>query len=249
MSPQTSHFLNLPIELRNHVHSFALSAKWSENPLTTAGSRVVVCSTYRERPKAFLLPHYSSAGDKPILACPSALSQINPRIRLELSDVLRTSTVDIVAQVRNFDFAHVIRFFESLPAWRRDQFLVADDGNARSILYLELGGPYDADWRANLTLWIEFVENWIAVGELKTLHKTIQDLSTADRWCRAPRGTIVYNLFVVYQEHKKGAGRLEMDKIFYTVLCRYKAELAMRGGSPKWQSDTSLMEHRWLFSW
>jgi hypothetical protein len=249
MSPQTSQFLNLPIELRNHVYSFALVNHQRKIQPKIEGSRIVIHSRRTERPKAFLLLQNSSANEKPTLSCSLALSQINHQIRFELSDVLRTSTVDIVAQVRNFDFSHVIELFESLQTRRRDQFLVKDDGNARSVLYLELGGPYDADWHANVAKWIEFVEDWIPVGELKTLHRTIQDLSTTDRWCRAPRGTIIYDLYGMYQARKEGAGRLEMDKMFYTVLCRYKAELEMRGGCPKWQSDTALTGHHWLFSW
>ena len=248
MSLETPHFLNLPIELRNHVYSIAVSTHQPDVSSKIEGSRIVIQSRCTERPRAFLLSQHSSTEGKPILSCPLALSQTNHQMRLELSDVLRTSAVDIVAQVRNFDFTHVIRFFESLPPWRRDHFLVQDGGNARSILYLELGGPYNADWHANIAKWIEFVEDWIPGGELKTAHKTIQDLSTTDRWCRAPRGTIIYDFYEMYQARKKGAGRLELDKMFYAVLCRYKVELEMRGGWPKWQSDTSLMGNHWLFS-
>lgn len=245
MSGPESLFLNLPIELRNTVYSYALTDHQPEIPLSVKGSSVVWHGTaginYLERPIAFLLH------DQPKLLCPLALPQVNHQIRTEFSDFLRTAPVDIVSKVRNFDFRHVISFFESLPGWRREQSLVMEDGSVHSNLCFEFGGPYDAQWRSNLMHWIEFVDNWTDSSghELKTLHKTIQDLSNTDRGCRAPV-QIIWDVWTTHRSHRKGAGRLELDKIFYTLKARFEAELMMRGGLPIWWSDVHREKARWL---
>lgn len=251
MSNQTSHFLNLPLELRISIYSHTLIEHQPEIPRVVKGSTVVWHGkqggpAYTQRPRAFLGEKLSSNFDGPTLVCPLALSQVNRQIRTEFSDYLRTAPVDIVSRIRNFDWSHLIHLIQSLPDWRKDQFLVGEDGTAGSILYFELGGPYSPDWRTNLMRWIEFVEDWARNPghELKSLHKTIQDLSTSDRWCRAPSGEIVCEVYTMYQCQGKGIGRLELDKVFYTLLGRYKAEVMLRGGPPIWVSDVFLAQTR-----
>jgi hypothetical protein len=251
MSRQASPFLNLPLELRISIYSHALIDHQPEIPCVVKGSTVVLrgtesVSAYTQRPKAFRVENCSSDVDGPALVCPLALSQVNRQIRSEFSDYLRTAPVDIVSRIRNFNWSHLMCFIRSLPDWRKDQFLVGKDGMADSTLYFELGGPYSPDWRTNLMCWIEFVEDWTQSPshELKTLHKTIQDLSTSDRWCRAPPGEIVCEVYTMYQCQRKRIGRLEMDKVFYTLLGRYKAEVMLRGGPPTSVSDVFLAQTR-----
>ena len=244
MSKQTSDFLTLPLELRNNIDSYALIHHQPEIRLTVKGSTVVFHGrngglAYTQRPRAFLVENGPSDVSRPALVCPLAISQVNRQVRTEFASYLRIAPVDLVSRNRNFDWTDVTHCIQSLPDWRRDQFRVGEDGIADTILYSELGGPYGPDWRTNLMSWIEFVENWTQDPnhELKTLARTIQDLSTSDRRCRAPPGEIVREVFTMYQSRMKGAGRLELDKIFYTILGRFKAEIMMDRGTRDWAYD------------
>ena len=248
MSRETSPFLNLPLELRIHIYHHALIQHQPDIPLTAKKSRIKLRGekdAYKEKPIAFLITTTSSADlSRWQLACPLALSQANRQIRSEFSDLLRTASVDIICNIRSFDFSHVIEMLATVPMWRQDQFLVREDGTAESTLYLRLGGPYAADWRADLMQWIAFVDSLTInpTGELRTSHRTTRDVFDWDRnvgdWNRdycATYGRIVSEIYLMYQRHRRGGGRLEFDKIFYTLLCRYNAEVMMRGGHPTFE--------------
>ena len=227
MPQGTSKFLTLPRELRDEIYYHVFQQR-PEVPLSVKGSKVVLHgqdggTTYIGRPTAFLFTN-SEKRKGPFLISTNALSEVNSQVRTEFSEFLRTVDVDVIARVRNFDFGHVIDHFNSLPRNRSESFCVQHDGTARCILTVELSGPYDARWSANLGRWISYVERWIGLeGELRTAHKTVEDSHTVIRWVRAPPD-IVNEVYVCYQNHRRGAGRLELDRIFYTLWASYGVE-------------------------
>ena len=224
MPQQISLFLNLPRELRDKIYQYVFE-DWPEIPYKVKGSRIVLYATqgertYRERPTAFLKPANLTAETDHRLVCTAAFPRVNRHIRSEFSDFLRSYEVDTVARVRNFDFGHVIEHISGLSPNKLEAYHVRVDGTSTCILELELGGPYDFQWRVNLNRWIEYVEGWVGLeGELMTAHKTIPDLSTQDSFTRAPP-EIVRELYACTETHALGAGRLELSKIFYTLLAR-----------------------------
>ena len=247
MSQDNSPFLNLPLELRIEIYFRALIQHQPEIPLRLKRSIVSLFQRpdgpiYTKRPEAFLITDASSNNQGPVLVCALALSQTSRQVRSEFSDFLRMAPVDIVTKVYNFDWSNTIDLIASLPKWRQDQFLVRQDGTAQSTLYLELGGPYYRNWRSNLVHWVDFVEEWASHSnaELKTLHKAIKDLASPDRRSFVFHGEVGCKLYPVYQSQRRGAGRLELDKIYFTFLGKYRAEIRMNSVCPTWEWDIVL---------
>ena len=225
MSKDVSPFLNLPLELRIEIYSHALIQHQPKIPLRLKRSTVSFFPRangpiYTKRPEAFLITDTSSSGHGPILVCPLAISQTNRQIRTEFSDFLRTAPVDIVTKVQNFDCSNVITFINCSPKWRQGHFLVRQDGTAHSTLYLELKGPYSPDLRSHLLCWISFVEKWAhgSNDELKAMHKVVKDSPTTGQQGSLCHGEVGRRLGPIYQSQRKGAGRLELDKIYVTYV-------------------------------
>jgi hypothetical protein len=90
--------------------------------------------------------------------------------------------------------------------------------------------------------WVDFVEEWASRSnaELKTLHKAIKDLATPNRRSFVFHGEVGRKLYAVYQSQRRGAGRLELDKIYYTLLGKYQAEIRINSVCPTWEWDIVL---------
>lgn len=77
-------FLDLPAELRDHVYTYIMEAE----------------------SQAYLR---SSGHGKPF--CKSALTRVNRQLREEVAAVLNLGHTGLIAEVRNFDFSHLITYF------------------------------------------------------------------------------------------------------------------------------------------
>lgn len=191
MAAIETRFLQIPQEVREVIYAYTLYQ--ASKPLAVeylqlrqgwhrSGWRRKRVHEYgrHEQPKAFL-QHASHEGNVlPTLFSTIAIAQVNRQIRSEFSDFLHlTSTkIDIVAEVRNFDFGIVIR---AIPPQKVLNLQLMIDGTAVCILKLALGGPYDANWRTNLERWIDYLESsMMGSEEVGTQHRTVLDLSTAD---------------------------------------------------------------------
>ena len=244
MSQQSSLFLRLPQELRDEIYKYALLDQ-RKIALTEKESKIVLqnygnITTCIERPKASLFPGDPFSKKEPYLRATTSLSQVSRQIRAEFSQFLRTADVDVVARIHGFDFGHAIYYFRSLPPDRLQSFCVKEDGTAKCILKLELAAPDNSYWHANLAKWIQFVECWVGLeGELRTSQKTVSRLSLEDSFtCEPPE--IVHKVYRFYQDHRNGAGRLELDKIFFTLLAKSEVECYAREGHRACQMERLL---------
>lgn len=231
MPQQTCHFLNLPRELRDRVYQFVFEDR-PKIPPTVERSKVVLHRSNSarpciERPTGFVVPAITGSNEGYRLVCEAALCRVNRQIQNEFSDFLRSNDIDVVARVCNFDFQHVIAYINSLAPNQRTAFGVRRDGTARCTLRIEIDGSFDDRWRTQLYHWIEFVEKWIGLdGELMTAHRTIYKWPAEDRYDRE-LSALLPKLYSCYQTHPHGPGRLELDKLFYTLLGRHEAEFLL----------------------
>ena len=223
MSGPSSTLQSLPSELRDHIYQYVLI---NEHTFRDWYYHRREPPQHIERIKAYLRPTGAKDGNFPILTSAAAFSCVSKPIRADFSDFLHSvnSDIDIVVEVHNFDFSHVIQYLQTKG--RKEAFCVREDGTIHSRLMVKLGGPFDKDWKPNLQHWIDFIESWIGLDEeLATAHKTIvepdaKDPKRKDPWSRAPT-ELLTGLYRYYQGHRRGAGRLELDRLFYTVYARF----------------------------
>lgn len=86
-SDDSFRLLDLPPEIRNTIYTFVMA----------------------DEPQAYLTPRNRG---KPF--CKSGLARTNRQIQSEVTPLLHFAFTDVVAQVNNFDFGHVITYFNSL---------------------------------------------------------------------------------------------------------------------------------------
>lgn len=221
MTGKPCHLLALPREIRDEIYHIIIEQRlripW---PLKTSPP-IPEATTYREKPTAFLSDAHTLVSSDPV-------SQVKKQMRAEFSDLLRTLNVHIVVRVKNFDFTTAIKYLNDVRRERQEVFHVREDGTSTARLKIQLVGPYDGEWKSNLKQWIDQVEKWVSLeGELVTAHRTLQQCVVTKCYCiRVPRASL-FEVYYEYQAHQRGAGRLELDKIFYTLLSRYRAEKMM----------------------
>lgn len=236
MSGRPCHLLNLPRELRNEIYRHVFEQRPAvclpidkfDHALC---QRINPCHKKGvERPIAALRENEaSSLGEVPLVICNTPFSQVNRQVQAEHANFLRSVDVDVAAGVQNFDLSRVIEYLNNLSKSAVEHYHVRRDGTSRSKLKLELRGPYDRNWKANLARWIDYVERCVGLdGEFMATHKIVRPLEDQEIPSRLDPA-VVLELFNEYQNHRLGAGRLELDKIFYTIFARHRAERMMEG--------------------
>ena len=262
MSTTPTSFLDLPPEIRCVIYSFVFKQRidgWVRRRVDEGSAKWPQVHSpelhYTKKPKAILQPSTNTSTSYTITTN-LPISQLNRGLRLEVLNHLAythntttattttadaNSGIDVSARILNFDFTHLIAYLCTCPAPRQRDFHVREDGTAASWLTLELCGPYDHSWRANLHHWLEFVQRLVGGGrerELATRHRIGVDTLTtsmeqADDGSAAVVGrgsrervssAFMIRLYYNYQEHTPGAARLELDKIFYSVYAKYWVE-------------------------
>ena len=222
----SSYLLTLPREIRDQIYYHALRAQIVLSRGQLRGSKLRShevrwdkSSTCNGRAIAYLHPTNNPDETQPYLFAGFNLEQVNGQIRAEFLDYLRTAPLDIATTVTNFDFTDLNRCIRSLPQLRQSDFLVREDGNSTSILKINLRGPYNYHCRENLQQWIDLVESWAGFGELATSHGTGFGLCPGLQRPRyLAQARIITWLYDNYQAHRKGAARLELSKIFFTLF-------------------------------
>lgn len=238
MSSSTVSFLQLPPEIRSQIYSLVFEQRlegwlrhWVQDPYSLIPRRGPHHELhYAEKPRG-LLPPGDGVDGPHVLRTRILLAQVNRIIRREVLDHLASSVVDVEARVINFDFSQVIDYLASTTLSRRNDFHVQVDGTSGSYLIIELCGPYDHEWRANLGRWSELVNSLVAPsGEIATRHRIGIDKTSPDISERVPP-ELVLEVFFDYQAHHPGASRLELDKIFYALFSRHWVERRMEMSS------------------
>lgn len=155
------------------------------------------------------------------------IAQVNRQARAEISDCPSLADAILVARINNFDFQHVIGYLDSISKANKGSFLLRADGCSRCNLRLELEGPYDFQWRANLEQWIGYANRWAGnSGEMGTTHCIVKDAASANTWSRVPP-ELVKEVYQVWRTYDKGAGKLELRQIFFALFCRHRVEMMM----------------------
>lgn len=164
---------------------------------------------------------------------PAPLGQVNRQLRIEVSEFLEHSGLPVVARVRNFDFEHVLHFLvtpDSKPRFLG--YTVGEDGEVQSNRpMLELVGPYDEDWRANLERWVKGLERLFPQrhGELAFSHKT---LPWNGHWGIRTPPEIVREAWQLQQAWPLGVGGRELELVFFAMFTRQRMEEMMGWHTP-----------------
>lgn len=231
MSNTPAFFLDLPPEIRSQIHCLVFKQRldgwlrqWVYGPFSSKWAQCVHPELhYTEKPKAILQPG-NGTNDPYILTTIIPIAQVNRTIRREVIDHLVSSTVDVETRVINFDFSHIMDYLTSATPSRKNDFYVQADGTTQSWLTIEICGPYDHEWRANLHRWTKYVQSLVSgSGEMATRHRIGIDKTSPDTGERVPPDLVV-ELYFDYEGHTPGAARLESNKIFYAVFARHWVE-------------------------
>ena len=240
--------LKLPVELRYLIYSYATDEQqwFAQDPKLLEplplgqnrfGQRHFRDSSNRalfHRQRAFLTSNTSDR-NKAQLTCAHPLARVNKQFRIELSDFLRTSSMPIVARVRDFDFSHVQHFLSTLEVTHQDTFKVRHDGTSARKFFIELQGPYTTSSMENFQRWIQYVDPFVGPengAELSALYKAVETvgpnreaitaivLPSSQFYAGLCRCFPIAALKEVREYHANvapGGGRMELEKIEATV--------------------------------
>jgi hypothetical protein len=181
--------LKLPVELRYLIYSFATDEQqWftpdskqikpfplGQNRFGQRHFRDNSDAGLFQRHRAFLTTNTSDP-NKAQLTCAHPLARVNRSLRVEVSEFLRTSSMPVVARVRDFDFSHVQCFLSTLEEVQQDTFKVRHDSTSGRSLTIELQAPYKPSRLDNLRSWINFIDAFVGSekkAEFCALYKTV----------------------------------------------------------------------------
>ena len=243
--------LKLPVELRYLIYSFATDeqqwfapASQQIQPLPLGQNRFGQ-RHFRDnsdaglfqRHKAFLTTNTSDPL-KAQLTCAHPLARVNKQLRVEVSEFLRTSSMPIVARVRDFHFSHVQHFLSTLEEVHQNSFKLRHNGSPDRKLIIELQGPYTTSCMENLQCWIEYIDAFVGSekrAELSALYKIIDsddpkhtinpsmDLPLSrhfddDLHRRIPI-TVLKDVLEYHDKLAPGGGEVEVHKVMRTLYC------------------------------
>lgn len=220
----------LPQEIRDEIYTYII-LEHEEIHLDSKPDS----SGVRRSSSTFLQPKYharilsaASRGGREIRMTTSApLCEANKQLRHEISDVLEVSSLPVVATVRNFNFDHVLNYMTTpASSLRVGRHTCREDGTIPQRLEIELSGPYDEHWQQNLRRWIERIEGLLPEhpAELGLLHKTVP---WRGRWGVRTPPDILGHVWSMLRTWPVGAGRLELNKIFFTLFGRFQVEVML----------------------
>lgn len=106
---QAFRFMDLPVETRSNIYAKGERDYQGKRCQTQANaSKLSVCKVLEDIPKAVL-----RSDNKGKLSCRSALPRVCRVVRQEFLSILYLS-VDVEARVMNWDFGHIVTFFNQL---------------------------------------------------------------------------------------------------------------------------------------
>ena len=220
----------LPQEIRDEIYKYVVLETEDVHlgsepkiPRLRQSSSTLVQPRYQAR----ILSIASRDGSKARMTTSAPLCGANKQLRQEISDFLEVSGLPVVATVRNFNFVHVLDYLTT-PASRPrvGRYTCKEDGTVPQRLVIELSGPYDEHWQQNLRRWIERIEGLLPehAAELGVLHKTVP---WQGRWGVRTPPDILGPVWRMLGEWPVGAGRLELDKVFFTLHGRFQVEVML----------------------
>jgi hypothetical protein len=235
--------LRLPVELRDIIYDYATTRpEWL--PFYQKNSTPRPLKDLTPQPQAFLMVN-SSDSDAPWLTY-HPLSRVSKQLRAELSTFLHTTSMPVMARVRNLDFSHVIHFLSGLEEDLQNAFKVGLDGNSKRKLTIELQGPYTVSCINTLPCWIEFVHSFVGPGkraEIAALYKTVPTFpdGESDRWSRVPIPAMM-DVQQAIEHCAPGGGKIEADKTVQTLYCRFRAETSYH--RPTWDDIVEVVRRK-----
>ena len=222
----------LPQELRDIIYSYVL---FEEEILGMDDFRKHKDS--RPEPRSLVLATKRYAAyifereDEDIrLTTKAPLGQVSRHLRVEISRFLESNDFRVVARVQNLSFDHVSRYLQRLSLrGNLARHTVCEDGRIPEPLMLELAGPYDQDCIASLNRWIKSVDELFPDrnAELGALRKTVLNASPQNRFQNRASPAIIRKAGAMHDEWKLGAGRWELEKVFFVLYIRYRVETMM----------------------
>jgi hypothetical protein len=242
--------LRLPVELRTIIYDYAtIQQEWLPVDLASATHHIpsetlayfLECAKDPRRKVIFkgllkdltpqqrgFLTTQRSDFDAPQLTSSHPLSRVNKQVYAEFSEFLRTSSMPVVATVRNLDFSHVIHFLSTLEKLRQNSFKVGLDGNSERKLTIGLQGPYTASCMNSLRLWIEHVHLFVGPersAELATLYKIIPVFPDETGTYSSSIPMLVMMGIDKFLGHcAPGGGKIEARKIVQPLYHRFRRE-------------------------
>jgi hypothetical protein len=240
--------LRLPVEPRNVIYNYATAREdW---PAHLQGESVSKDSLkdLTPQPQALLMPNKSDFGAPLLMYYP--LSRVNKQLRAELSTFIHTTSMPVVARVRNLDFSHVIHFLSALEKGAQDAFEVRLDGTSERRLSFELQGPYTASCMGGLRQWIEYVQSSVEPGdrpgaELASLYKTVPTVFD-ENGGKLPRVsmTTLMDIIGYHGRCAPGSGRTEADKIMRACYYRFRVDYSFTLTSSRYENMMNAVQSK-----